>query len=256
MKTSVRFARLVLPVLLALLGVMVVSHPVFAQGAGMPDNIVKTVIEYQLIKDSLLKDKNIQVLVANSTITLEGTVPTIEGQKRAERDARKVAESYKIVDNLALAPIQVSDQELQTKVEDAIRNHTFYDIFDWVDVASNNGTVTLTGWVHQSWHEPEYARAAGRVPGVTNVVDQIQLLPVSFTDDELRSRIARLIYDEPSLQQYAYNQDPPIHIIVNNRVVTLIGTVSSEAAQGYIYNLVDLDTDAYKVIDDLKVAGQ
>ncbi len=256
MKTSVHFTKFVVPVFLALFGVMAVSHPVFAQGADMPDNIVKTVLEYRLINDSLLKDKNIQVLVANRTITLDGTVPTIEGRKQAERDARKVAESYKIVNDLTLVPTQVSDQELQTKVENAIRKHTFYDLYDWVDVAANNGTVTLTGWVHQSWHEPEYARAAGRVPGVTKVVDQIQNLPVSFTDDELRWRIARLIYDEPSFQQYAYNQDPPIHIIVNNRVVTLTGTVSSEAARGYIYNVVDLDTDAYRVVDDLKVAGQ
>lgn len=255
METSVRFAKYVVPVFLALFGAIAISHPVFAQGTDMPDNVVKTVIEYRLVQDSLLKDKNIQVLVANKTITLEGTVPTIEGRKQAELDARKIAESYKIVNDLTLSSTQVADQELRRKVEDAIRWHTFYDIFDWVDVAADKGTVTLTGWVHQSWHEPEYARAAGRVPGVTKVVDQIQLLPVSFTDDELRWRIARLIYDQPTFQQYAYNQDPPVHIIVNNRVVTLIGTVSSEAADGYLYNLVYLDTDAYEVIDDLKVAG-
>jgi osmotically-inducible protein OsmY len=255
MKTSVRFSRLIIPVCLAVLGLTAVSQPALAQEGEMPDNIVKTVLEYRLIKDSLLKDKNIQVFVANRTITLEGTVPTIEGRQQAERDARKVAESYKIVNNLTLAPVQVSDLELQRKVEDAIRKHTFYNIFDWVDVAVNNGTVTLTGWVHQSWHEPEYAREAGRVPGVKKVVDQIQLLPVSFTDDELRHRIASLIYNQPIYQGYAYNQDPPIHIIVNNRVVTLIGTVLSDSDRNYLYNLVYLNTDAYDVIDDLKVAG-
>ena len=255
MKASVRFATFVIPVLLALFGVMTVANPALADRADMPDNIVKTVIEYRLIKDSLLKDQNIQVKVADRTVTLEGTVPTIEDRKLAERDARKDADSYKIVNDLTLAATQTSDQELQATVENAIRKHTFYDIFDWVDVGVHDGTVTLTGWVHQSWHEPEYARAAGRVPGVTNVVDQIKLLPVSFTDDELRWQIASLIYDLPGFEGYAYNQDPPVHIIVNNRIVTLIGTVPTDSDRGYLYNTVLVQTDAREVVDDLKIAG-
>jgi hyperosmotically inducible protein len=63
---------------------------------------------------------------------------------------------------------------------------------------------------------------------VTSVTNDLQVLPLSFHDDNLRIRIARAIYRDPALSRYAIQAVPPIHIIVNNGHVTLEGVVNNE----------------------------
>jgi osmotically-inducible protein OsmY len=53
------------------------------------------------------------------------------------------------------------------------------------------------------------------------------VLPVSPFDDELRYRIARAIYGNPTFWQYASMVNPPIHIVVEGGHVTLTGVVQS-----------------------------
>ena len=62
---------------------------------------------------------------------------------------------------------------------------------------------------------------------MTSVKNDIQVLPVSQFDDELRFRIARAIYGNSSFWNYAAMANPPIHIVVNRGHVTLTGTVNS-----------------------------
>jgi len=60
------------------------------------------------------------------------------------------------------------------------------------------------------------------------VSDQIDVLPVSQFDDELRYRIARSIYNNSNFWNYAIMPNPPIHIVVEHGRVTLTGVVQSE----------------------------
>ena len=69
-------------------------------------------------------------------------------------------------------------------------------------------------------------RVAG-IDGVREVQNNIEVLPVSSYDDQLRHRIARAIYGNPSFWNYAAMANPPIHIIVENGRVTLTGVVNS-----------------------------
>jgi hyperosmotically inducible protein len=50
---------------------------------------------------------------------------------------------------------------------------------------------------------------------------------VSRYDDELRLRIARAIYGNPTFWHYASMANPPIHIVVEQGRVKLEGTVNS-----------------------------
>jgi hyperosmotically inducible protein len=59
------------------------------------------------------------------------------------------------------------------------------------------------------------------------VLNRIEVLPVSTFDDDLRRRIARAIYGNPSFWNYAAMANPPIHIIVERGRVTLTGIVNS-----------------------------
>ena len=53
-------------------------------------------------------------------------------------------------------------------------------------------------------------------------------LPLSPFDNRLRLQVARAIYGDSVLSQYAGMAVPPIHIIVDNGRVTLAGVVNTD----------------------------
>jgi hyperosmotically inducible protein len=114
--------------------------------------------------------------------------------------------------------------------EDAIREVRQYaqiSIFDDVSVEVESGVVTLKGKVTMPYKKSEIEKRVTKVGGVREVRNEIGVLPVSSFDDELRYKIARAIYSNPSFWNYAAMANPPIHIIVEHGRVTLTGVVSS-----------------------------
>jgi hyperosmotically inducible protein len=65
-----------------------------------------------------------------------------------------------------------------------------------------------------------------RIEGVERVDNQIQVLPTSPMDDDIRRATYRAIYGNDVLSQYSLRAVPPIHIIVNGGHVTLEGAVA------------------------------
>jgi hyperosmotically inducible protein len=64
-------------------------------------------------------------------------------------------------------------------------------------------------------------------PGVKEAVDNINVLPTSIMDDDIRLRTARAIYGNGTLSKYALDPQKPIRIVVENGHVTLYGVVDS-----------------------------
>ena len=87
--------------------------------------------------------------------------------------------------------------------------------------------MTLTGKVTMPFKKNDIAKRAGSVDGVREVLNRIDVLPVSPYDDDLRQRIARAIYGNSAFWQYGAMANPPIHIIVEHGHVTLTGVVNS-----------------------------
>ena len=125
-------------------------------------------------------------------------------------------------------PIPANDVELGKKVVHEIRMYDRYTIWDNVNLRVKDGSVELTGQVSQPYKRDDLQRIVQRVPGVAGVVNQLEVLPVSFMDDRLRLNIARAVYGHAALSRYAYQATPPIHIIVDNGRVTLEGVVNSD----------------------------
>ena len=67
-----------------------------------------------------------------------------------------------------------------------------------------------------------------KVPGVQKIVNQIETLPASMMDDDLRDALAAAIYRHPMFAQFAIQRVPPIHLIVRHGHVTLTGVVNNE----------------------------
>ena len=121
-----------------------------------------------------------------------------------------------------------SDTDITKTITHEIRMYPRYTIWDDVSFRVVNGQVELFGSVSQPFKKADLMRLVQRVAGVSNVMDNIKVLPLSPFDDGLRLRVARAIYGDPVMLRYAMNPLPSIHIIVENGHVTLTGVVATE----------------------------
>jgi hyperosmotically inducible protein len=119
------------------------------------------------------------------------------------------------------------DMRIADEIGRELNKYTRYTIFDHVGGTVENGVATLTGKVTMPYKKNDIAKRVASIEGVREVLNQIEVLPVSNYDEELRRRVARAIYGNSAFWQYAARANPPIHIIVENGHVTLVGVVNS-----------------------------
>jgi hyperosmotically inducible periplasmic protein len=102
----------------------------------------------------------------------------------------------------------------------------FYGVFDNLSFKVDpDGTVTLMGQVANPVLKSDAENVVKRIEGVQKVVNNIEILPTSMMDDQIRRAVYRAIYGNEVLSQYQLRAVPPIHIIVKNGHVTLEGVV-------------------------------
>src|SRR5713226_7659477 len=127
----------------------------------------------------------------------------------------------------ATAQVERKDLQVFNDIADAVNRYSSFTIFDDVGANVDQGTVTLTGKVTMPYKRDDIEKRVAKVDGVRQVVNHIDVLPVSSFDDELRYRIARSIYGNSNFWNYSIMANPPIHIIVEHSRVTLTGVVQS-----------------------------
>ena len=105
----------------------------------------------------------------------------------------------------------------------------YYGVFDNLAYrVSPEGTVTLIGQVARPTLKSDAENAVKRIEGVERVDNQIQVLPTSPMDDQIRLATYRAIYGNSVLSPYGLRAVPPIHIIVDQGHVTLEGVVAKQ----------------------------
>jgi hyperosmotically inducible periplasmic protein len=93
-----------------------------------------------------------------------------------------------------------------------------------------------------------------RIEGVKQVNNQIEVLPLSPMDDQIRMAEFRAIYGDPSLStRYGFRAIPPIHIIVKNGHVTLEGVVANEGDKNLINVRANSVPNVFSVTNNLRV---
>ncbi len=136
-----------------------------------------------------------------------------------------------------------------------VNRYVHFTVFDNIAAEIEGGTVTLYGRVTMPYKKDDIARRIARVDGVREIQNRIEVLPVSFFDDELRFRIARAIYGNPAFWHYANMANPPIHIVVERGHVTLTGVVNSNVERALARSLAT-GFGAFSVTNDLKTDAE
>jgi hyperosmotically inducible periplasmic protein len=139
------------------------------------------------------------------------------------------------------SPLQQGGTQTQVSIAEEARHRLltlpYYGVFDWLDGQVNpDNSVVLRGQVVRPTTKSEAEARVKRIPGVTIVDNQIEVLPLSSNDNRLRAQIYRTIFNHNSpLFRYGAMTVPPIHIIVKNGRATLKGVVDNKGDANLAY---------------------
>jgi osmotically-inducible protein OsmY len=158
-------------------------------------------------------------------------------------------------------PAGALDQKSFDRITHEVRHELvmlpYYGVFDNLAYkVSPDGTVTLLGQVARPVLKSDAANAVKRIEGVTNVVNNIEVLPTSITDDRIRRAAYRAIYSNSVLNQYQMRAVPPIHIIVKNGNITLEGVVAREMDKTVAGMQANSVHGTFSVTNNLRVEEQ
>lgn len=133
----------------------------------------------------------------------------------------------------------------------------YYSVFDDIGFTVNGGTVTLVGQVVMPVVKDDAGKVVRKVEGVSNVVNDIEVLPLSPNDDRIRRGVYRAIYGDSTLStRYGFQALPSIHIIVKNGTVRLEGVVANEMDRNVANIRANSVSGVFKVENQLKIEGK
>lgn len=152
-----------------------------------------------------------------------------------------------------------------------------YGLFDNLRFGIKGYTVYLRGVASRPTLKSDAERVVKALEGVEKVINEIEVLPLSPFDDDVRLSVYRAIYGHPALARYNPNrgtplfpslarrtmgitQDPPpgfhpIHIIVKNGNVTLEGVVANTGDRT-IAEIQANGSSAFSVTNNLIAANE
>lgn len=131
----------------------------------------------------------------------------------------------------------------------------WYSVFDNLAYKVDGDKVTLNGQVTRPTLKSDAEAVVKSIEGVASVVNNIEVLPLSPMDDQLRRAVYRAIYGEAALSRYSIQAVPSIHIIVKNGNVTLEGVVDNEADKNLANLRASQVPNVFSVKNNLVVAG-
>ena len=156
--------------------------------------------------------------------------------------------------NVPAAPQETkSNQNLVREVRHQLLLLPYYSVFDNLAFKVDGDHVTLQGQVTNPTLKQDAEAVVKSIEGVSGVTNNIEVLPPSPMDDQLRHALYRVIYGDPSLSKYGWSAMPSIHIIVKNGHVTLEGVVDNEADKNLVNIRANSVPGIFSVTNNLQV---
>jgi hyperosmotically inducible periplasmic protein len=170
----------------------------------------------------------------------------------------------------------VSSGETARSVQRMLERLPYYGVFDYIVFRLDRGTVYLAGYSFEGRLKADAEMAAKRASGVDEVANKIEVLPASQNDDRIRWATFYRIYTDDFLSRYAPGgvygvlqelrderhfpgMQPvgtyPIHIIVKNGRVMLLGAVVNATDRQLADVRAREVTGVFEVENGLTVAG-
>jgi hyperosmotically inducible periplasmic protein len=150
------------------------------------------------------------------------------------------------------APNTTDEFKLVEKVRKELVTLPFFSVFDNFAFNYKDGVVTLHGQVTRPTLRSDAERVVARVAGVEQVVNNIEVLPLSPFDDRIRLAVYRAVYSQPGIDRLAFLANPPVRIIVSNGNVTLEGVVLNEGDKTRAFLAANAVPNVFSVTNNLR----
>jgi hyperosmotically inducible periplasmic protein len=168
------------------------------------------------------------------------------GRSDAKTTLKKGTDRPELLANVRAALVNKIRKELITLPQ--------YDVFDNVNfLLDENEIVTLSGQVRLPSLKVSAERVVRQVEGVRGVFNQIEVLPTSTFDDDIRGVAFLQIYSHSQLSRYGLQAVPPIHIIVKNGKLTLEGIVATESDKTIAGIRANQVSNVFEVVNNLRI---
>jgi len=188
-----------------------------------PDEQVRAEIEKALGKDKI----KLQVSFQAGTATLKGQVRNVFQKNRALAIALGEPEVQNADADIEVA-MPESDQKLGEEVVKEIRKYSRFTVFDDCSAFIKEGKVAVFGWVTEPYKKTEIEKRLHKIIGIQEFKNDIEVLPVSLSDQRLRETLANRLYSDSTFSDFASMPIPPIHLIVSGSRVIITGVVGNK----------------------------
>ena len=214
-------------ILSSFLMVGLLSASLFAQAssAGRNDATIQTSVMQKL--DNNQKFHDVKSAVEDGIVTLTGTVDLYQDKLDAAKTAKKQKNVKGSATRLKLRGPIVTDAQLHEQLAKKL----YYDRVGWYDSAFNyytlsvkDGVATIGGQTYNDVGRYSALAIAYRMPGVKDVVNEIEVSPVLCL---MTTPGVRALYGNSALGKYAIDPARPIRIIIDGGHVSLYGEVIS-----------------------------
>ena len=159
----------------------------------------------------------------------------------------------------AKAPVKQQNEPKMTNLAKEVRHQLvllpYYSVFDNLEYKIEGDKVILEGQVVRPTLKSDAEGAVKSIEGISTVVNNIEVLPPSPMDDQIRRAVYRAIYGDTSLFRYGTSAVPSIHIIVKNGNVTLEGVADNESDKNLAGLRANAVPNVFSVKNNLRVVG-
>ena len=131
----------------------------------------------------------------------------------------------------------------------------WYGVFDHLDYQVNGTEVTLNGQVisEHATTKDDAGKFVKSIPGVTKVVNNIEVLPPSPFDNQIRRAEYRTVFSQADLGRYTMGAISQVHIIVKNGHVSLEGVVMNEMDKNIAGIVANTVPGVFSVENNLRI---
>ena len=217
-----------------------------------PQKKLEEAVWTKLKKEKLDKDIS-EIVVKDSVVTLRGKPRNAYSKMRAIETALGV-EGVSGVESDLEVPEAESEEDFTKDLVNRVLSYPHYTVFDDVTfMLEDKGAVTLGGYVTMPFKKSELEERVGKVRGVRELKSEIQVLPVSPSDERLREILFERIYGDDMFISFAQRTHPPIHIIVEKGNVMLTGAVRSNVEKRQAESIVRSTFGVFQVTNRLTI---
>ena len=158
---------------------------------------------------------------------------------------------------LSFVSINAQSSSIDRPVEEQVRKKILmlprYEVFDSISYKVEGDTVTLYGKVRNATNRKGAERAVEKIPGVSRVINNIEVLPVGSFDESIRAQLYRRLSDSGGLSRYLWPTNPSVRLIVDRGHVSLEGYVANRGDYNTMNILANGVSGVFSVTNNLKI---